>query len=94
MSYFEQFYNVERAKTLRSYTLPLNLKYFDQWDWMISDEPLERIAQRLDRIRKVPVLTQSMITNLSLVDEKSYRAGLLEANEAGLYKPASKISKK
>jgi hypothetical protein len=35
-----------------------------------------------------------MITNLSLVDEKSYRAGLLEANEAGLYKPASKISKK
>jgi len=90
MSYFEQFYNVERAKTLRSYTLPLNLKYFDQWDWMISDESLERIAQRLDRIRKVPVLTQSMITNLSLVDEKSYRAGLLEANEAGLYRPTKK----
>ena len=90
MSYFEQFYNVEREKTLRSYTLPLNLKYFDQWDWMISDESLERIAQRLDRIRKVPVLTQSMITNLSLVDEKSYRAGLLEANEAGLYKPTKR----
>ena len=90
MSYFEQFYNVEREKTLRSYTLPLNLNFFDQWNWMISDEPLERIAHRLDRIRKVPVLTQSMIMNLSLVDEKSYRAGLLEANEAGLYKPTMK----
>jgi len=90
MSYFEQFYNVEREKTLRSYTLPLNLKYFDQWSWMITDDSLEQIAHRLDRIRKVPVLTQPMISNLSLIDERSYRAGLLEANEAGLYKPTSK----
>jgi hypothetical protein len=87
MSYFEQFYNVEREKTLRSYTLPLNLKDFDQRNWMISDDSLERIAHRLDRVRQVPVLTQPMISNLSWVDERSYRAGLLEANEAGLYKP-------
>jgi len=90
MSYFEQFYNVEREKTLRSYTLPLNLKYFDQSNWMITDDSLEQIAHRLDRIRKVPVLTQPMISNLSLIDERSYRSGLLEANEAGLYKPTSK----
>jgi hypothetical protein len=90
MSYFEQFYNVEREKTLRSYTLPLNLKAFDQLDWMTKDDSLERIAQRLDRARKVLVLTQSMISNLSLVDERSYQAGLLEANEAGLYRPATK----
>jgi hypothetical protein len=94
MSYFELFYNVEREKTLRSYTLPLNLKYFDQWNWMITDDSLEQIAHRLDRIRKVPVLTQDMISNLSLVDERSYRSGLLEANQAGLYKPASKKMRK
>ena len=93
MSYFEQFYNVEREKTLRSYTLPLSLKAFDKWSWMTSDEHLERIAKRLDRVRKVPVLTQPMISNLSWVDERSYRAGLLGANEAGLYRPASKIGK-
>lgn len=93
MSYFEQFYNVEREKTLRSYTLPLNLKAFDKWNWMTSDEHLERIAERLDTIRKVPVLTEPMISTLSLVDERSYRAGLLEANERGLYRPASKKRK-
>jgi hypothetical protein len=93
MSYFEQFYNVEREKTLRSYTLPLNLKGFDKWNWMTSDEHLESIEKNLDRIRKVPVLTQPMISHLSLVDEKSYRAGLLEANERGLYRPAGKIKK-
>ena len=87
LSYFEQYYNVEREKTLRSYTLPLNLKAFDKLNWMTSDESLERIARKLDKIRKIPILTPSMISNLSLVDERSYRAGLFEANEKGLYKP-------
>ena len=90
MSYFEQFYNVEREKTLRSYTLPLNLKYFDQWHWMITDDSLEHIAQELDRIRRVPVLTQPMISALSLVDERLYQAGLMGASEAGLFKPTKK----
>jgi hypothetical protein len=60
---------------------------------MTSDEHLERIAERLDTIRKVPVLTEPMISTLSLVDERSYRAGLLEANKRGLYTPASKNRK-
>ncbi len=87
MSYFEQFYSVERRKSLRSYTVPLNLKAFDKLNWMISDEALGRIGQRLDEIRSVPLLTRRMIAGLSLVDERSYRAGLLGANEAGLYRP-------
>jgi hypothetical protein len=90
ISYFEQFYNVEREKTLRRYTLPLNLKVFDRWSWMTSDESLERIAQRLDGVRKIPLLTQTMMSNLSSVDERSYRAGLFGSNEAGLFKPNRK----
>ena len=90
MSYFEQFYNVERKKTLRSYTVPLNLKAFDKLNWMISDGPLERIGERLDEIRKVRLLTRRMIAGLSLVDERSYRAGLFGANQASLYQPPSK----
>lgn len=90
MSYFEQFYNVEREKTLRCYTLPLNLKAFDRMNWMTSDDSLERIAQRLDRVRKIPLFAQPMISNLSLVDERSYRAGLFGSNEAGLFKSTNK----
>ncbi len=90
MSYFEQFYNVEREKTLRSYSFPLHLKVFDRLNWMASDEPLERIVQRLDEIRRVPVLTRKMISTLSWVDERSYRAGLSGANKAGLFKPTQK----
>ena len=94
MSYFEQFYSVERKKSLRSYTMPLNLKAFDKLNWMMSDEPLERIGERLDEIRKVPLLTRRMVAGLSLVDERSYKAGLLGANKAGLYRLPGKRYKK
>jgi hypothetical protein len=87
MSYFEEFYNVDHEKTLRSYTFPLNLKAFDPLNWMTKDDFLEHIAQKLDKLRRIPLLTQPMISALSLVDERSYRAGLMGANEAGLYKP-------
>ncbi len=88
MSYFEQYYNVAREKTLWGYTMPLNLKAFDRLNWMGRDEPLAAIEQRVHKMRRVSVLTETMIAGLSLVDERSYQAGLLGVNEAGLYKPA------
>jgi hypothetical protein len=87
MSYFEQFYNVDREKTLRGYTVPLNLIAFDSLNWMTSDEHLEVIAHKLDNIRKIRVLPAGMHRRLSPVDERSYQAGLLGANWDGLFKP-------
>jgi hypothetical protein len=91
LSYFEQFYNVEREKTLRGYTLPLNLKPFDRFGWMVRDEPLEWIAEKLDRTRRVRLLAPEMVRKLSPVDRRAYRAGLLEADEKGLYRPGRKV---
>jgi hypothetical protein len=90
MSYFESFYNIERRKTLRSYTRPLNLKAFDKMDWMRSDEHLQAIADRLDEVRAIPLVTPQMVAGLTLVDARSYRAGLLGANRAGLWRPPRK----
>jgi len=87
LSYFEQYYNIEREKTLRGYTAPLNLEVFDRFDWMTSDECMERIAKRTDAIRRYSLLTAKMIAGLSPVDERLYRAGLQGADEAGLFKP-------
>jgi hypothetical protein len=87
LSYFEQFYNVSKEKTLRKYTVPLNLRRFDAVNWMSSDERLDDIGVRLDEIRKVQLITPAMARRLSPVDERSYKAGLLGANWEGLYKP-------
>ena len=87
MSYFEQYYNVEREKTLRAYSVPLDLTRHDHLHWMISDDALERLADRLDRARRVPLLTPAMARKLALVDDRSYEAGLLGAYGPGLYRP-------
>ena len=88
MSYFEQYYNVAREKTLRGYTVPLNLAAFDDLDWMTSDAPLEAIADRTDTIRRFSLLTPPMVAGLAPVDERLYAAGLQGADAAGLFKPA------
>lgn len=90
MSYFEQFYNVEREKTLRGYTQPLNLQATVGKGWMIDDRLLERISQGLDRTRRYSLITEKMADELSPVDKRSYRAGLTGANKKGLYRPCQK----
>jgi hypothetical protein len=87
LTYFEPFYNVHKEKTLRAYTVPLNLRRFDGLNWMGSDERLDDIGVRLDEIRKIRLVDRSMVRGLSPLDERSYNAGLLGANWDGLYKP-------
>jgi hypothetical protein len=87
LSYFEQYYNLEREKTLRGYTGPLNLKRFDRLNWMTADETMERIAQRTDAIRRVMLIDGEMEKRLSPVDERSYQAGLIGSDPKGIYKP-------
>jgi hypothetical protein len=87
LTYFEPFYNVQKEKTLRRYTVPLNLRRFDPVNWMGSDERLDDIGVRLDEIRKVALVTPAIARKLSPVDERSYQAGLLGANWDGLFKP-------
>ncbi|MEW5910652.1 MAG: hypothetical protein AB1659_12685 [Thermodesulfobacteriota bacterium] len=86
LSYFEQYFNLAREKTLRGYTRPLDLKSFDRYYWMTRDEPLELIADHLDSIRRFSLLTRSMISRLSPVDDRSYKTGLMGADRKGLFK--------
>jgi hypothetical protein len=87
LSYFEQFYNLAGEKTLRAYTVPLNLTRFEALGWRVNDSAMDQIAEALDRTRKIPVIKDAAVRHLALVDERSRRAGLLGADEAGLFKP-------
>ena len=87
MSYFEVFFNLKREKTLRGYTLPLNLARFDRRRWTTRDETMEEIATGLERSRKVTILTPGMAERLPLLDARSFEAGLLGSDPEGLRKP-------
>ena len=85
MSYFELYYNTDGDKTLRSYSAPLDLGAFDRLAWRTSDAGLPEIVRRLDAARHYPLLTPAMVKALGPVDARSYEAGLLGADAAGLY---------
>jgi hypothetical protein len=87
LSYFEGYYNIAGEKTLRGYTVPLHLAAYDKIHWMTSDERLDDIGVRLGTIRAIKLLTPRMVAALNPVDARSYQAGMLGVNEAGLYKP-------
>src|SRR5919201_4640976 len=57
MSYFQDYFNVQGEKTMRSYTRPLSLTHFDRQDSMTSDEALDEVATALDRLPRAPVLS-------------------------------------
>jgi hypothetical protein len=87
MSYFNDYFNARGDKTLRGYTVPLNLNAFNKFGWQTQDATMDKIADRLGEIRQIKVLTPKMVARLSPVDERLLQAGLLGVNEAGLYKP-------
>jgi hypothetical protein len=87
LSYFEDFYNLDREKTLRQYSAPLDLSRFDALDWEISDDCLDVIAARLDTIQHFPLITAKQAAALAPVDRRLFDAGLSGANRKGLYKP-------
>ena len=86
LSYFEDYFNAAGEKTLRAYTVSLNLARFERQDWLVRDETMDLIAAALDTIRKVPLLSPRMVAGLLPVDPLALQAGLLGSNPDGLFK--------
>jgi hypothetical protein len=74
ISYFEHYFNLEREKTLRKYSRPVNLKRFDPIDWMTAEEDLWPIGEFLLQIPHTPLLRSGI--RLSRVDSRLFGAGL------------------
>jgi hypothetical protein len=87
MSYFDFFFNLYGDKSLRSYSLPLDLSVYDSRNWEKTDEDLEFIGDKLESMRHYTLVTDKMINNLSKASDIMLKAGMLGANEAGLFKP-------
>lgn len=87
MSYFEDYYNLKGAKTLRGYTRPLDLAAYDRVGWMWSDERLDDIGVKLGEIRSYKVLTPAQVRALQPKDKRSYEAGMVGLNLDGVYQP-------
>lgn len=86
LSYFELYFNTLGEKALRAYSRPLDLTRFDTHNWMTTDDDIGWIAEHLDQVRHYPLLDAEMIRGLQHVDKRSYDAGFLGSDPAGVYK--------
>jgi hypothetical protein len=87
MSYFDFFYNTLGEKTLRSYSLPLDLSLFDHREWATTDEDLEYIGNKIESLHHFSVVTPKMIRRLYPVSESVLKSGLMGSKAEGLFKP-------
>ena len=87
MSYFDFYFNTDGDKSLRSYSLPLDLTIFNQRHWATTDEDLEYIGDKLEKIHHYPVVNKKMIKNLKRASDIMLKAGMLGSNADGLFKP-------
>jgi len=76
MTYFEFFFNLEREKTLRAFTRPLDLSLFHDPGWMWDEEGVKQISKRLYHLKPIPLISKKSAALLNPVDERSHQAGI------------------
>ena len=87
MSYFDFYFNTDGDKSLRSYSLPLDLSTYNKRMWTTTDEDLEYIGDKLEKMRHFPVVNDKMIKNLKKASGIMLQAGMLGSKPEGLFKP-------
>lgn len=87
MTYFEPYFNVSGAKTLRAYTRPINLANNKLGDWLDNDSGVDSIEKHLKRLKSIPLITPEMAEILSPIDARSYDGYMIGTDLAGLYQP-------
>ena len=69
LSYFHEYFTNNGKKTLREYSLPFDLKYFNQLGWRTSEKNLFAIPEHLDEIRHYNILNPRQIRNIRRADK-------------------------
>jgi hypothetical protein len=87
MSYFDFYFNTKGEKSLRSYSLPLDLTIYESRNWETTDEDLEYIGDKIESLHHFPVVNEKQLKRLFRASETMMKAGMLGSNEEGLFKP-------
>ncbi len=75
MSYFEHYFNLRRERTLRGYSLPVNLRRFDRIGWRTAEEAVWDIPIHLTEIKHFNLVAGGQ--SFTTVDRRSFLAGTL-----------------
>ena len=85
LSYFEGYYNQYGKRTMRSFTVPVELERFEARGWRFSESELRYIDRAIDSAPKAWTLPRQNISQLSKVPELLLKAGLIGSKAQGLW---------
>ena len=75
LSYFNEYCNLRRERTLRRFSDAINLNRFDRQNWMTTDKPVWFVVYHLFEIKHYPLITPAMAKVLHRIDERLFQAG-------------------
>jgi hypothetical protein len=75
LSYFHEYFLKSGKKTLREYSEPFDLNYFDKFNWRTLEKNLFQIPRHLDKIKHYKILSKAQIKNLRKADKIEIKAG-------------------
>lgn len=87
LSYFDGYYNTAGKRTMRAFTMPIDLEQFESRGWRFSGGNLLYVDRAIDTAERAWKLPRSAARHISNVSEDLNRAGLLGSNPEGLWKP-------
>ena len=75
MSFFHEYTDDKGRKTLRSYSLPVNLARFDKKGWMTAEKDVWYINDYLAKVKHYKILTRKQARNLRKADKLEIKIG-------------------
>jgi len=87
LSYFDGFFNLYGRRTMRSFTVPVELEPFEPRGWRFADDELPYIDEAIDSAPNAWRLPRRLIKTIDPVSDALREAGLLGSNPAGLWRP-------
>lgn len=76
LSYFEHYYNLRGQRTLRAYSVPVNLARLDSQHWMTSEKNVWCVAEALIAARHYALFPHKVARALPRLDRRSFEAGM------------------
>ena len=89
LSYFDGFFNQYGKRTMRAFTVPVELEQFESRGWRFDTGRLPYIDRAIDTAPREWVLPRKSVRHISRVSESLRKAGLLGARPEGLWRPGS-----
>ncbi len=76
LSYVEHYFNLRGERTLRAYSVPVNLAQLDGKGWMTSEEDVWCVVDKLIAAKHYPLYPDKVARSLPRLDRRSFEAGM------------------